>query len=314
MDAKKFGLGGLIALAALALVAVIAANPFSTQASTKDTPQTRPEEERLSADVVSPSQVAQPDSIGQLQAADADDEDGKPYIGVMIRATDSGAIEVVFVMDDSPADGVVEVGDVITAIDGTTVTGVGDLTTAVETAGVDGTLPLTITRDGASQTVNLTVGEWDGDMRAWGRKSQSWHIFPRGNRGGRGGKMRAKDDGKPVSWQAVYQDEDGNNTTHRMTVGTASNIDSTAGTFTLTPKDGSAAINYTVTDDTKVILVNNGDIGGLNATDDVLVYDVDGDVKLVRQGDMGGRGFGKGGKRGFGGKVMMVRVGKRWGR
>lgn len=318
MDAKKFGLGGLIALAALALVAVIAANPFSTQASTKDTPQTRPEEERLSADVVSPSQVAQPDSIGQLQAADADDEDGKPYIGVMIRATDNGEIEVVFVVDDSPADGVLEVGDVITAIDGTTVTGVGDLTTAVETAGVDGTLSLTITRDGASQTVSLTVGEWDDDKRGWGRKSQSWHIFPRGNRGGWGGKMRAKDDGKPVSWQTVYQDEDGNNTTHRMMVGTASNIDSTAGTFTLTPKDGSEAINYTVTDDTKVMLVNNGDIGGLNATDDVMVYDVDGEVKLVRQGDVDGhgwgRGFGEGGKRGFGGKVMMIRAGKRWGR
>ena len=330
MDAKKLGLGGLVALAALALVAVIAANPFSTQASTMDTPQTRPEEERLSADVVSPSQIAQPDIIGQLQAADADDEDGKPYIGVMVRATDSGAIEVVFVMDGSPADGVLEVGDVITAIDGTTVAGVGDLSTAVETAGVDGTLSLTITRDGASQTVSLTVGEWDGDVKVWGRKSQSWHIFPRGNRGGWGGKMGIKrgdkDGGKPVSATMVYQDADGNNTTHRMVVGTASNIDATAGTFTLTPKDGSAAINYTATDDTKVMLVNNGDIGGLNATDDVLVYDVDGEVKLVQQGDFGGkrmmgkggmRGFGKGmmgrGGRhhGFGGKVMMIRSDER---
>ena len=219
MDAKKkFGLGGLVALVALALIAVVAATPFSTQASTTDTPVTTPVRETLSADVASPSQVAQPDSIGQLQASDADDDDD----------------------------------------------------------------------DGKSK-------------------------------------------GKPVSQITVFQDEDGNNTTHRMMVGTASNIDAAAGTFTLTPKDGSAAINYAVATDTKVLIANDGDIGGLNATGDVLVYDVDGAVKLVQQGDFakrGKRGFhrggkhgfgkgmmGKGGRHGFGGKVkvMVSRTGKVWG-
>ena len=316
MDAKKFGLGGLIALAALALMAVIAANPLSSLASTTDTPETTPARENLSADVASPSQIAQPDGIGQLQAADADDDDdGKPYIGVMVRSTDSGAIEVVKVMDDSPADGVLETGDLITAIDGTAVTGAKDLATAVQTAGVDGALSLTITRDGASRTVSLTVGEWDDDdMKGWGWKSKSWHKFSIGGRGGkmgmtRGGKWGDKDGGKPVSGTLVFQDEDGNNTTHRMVVGTASNINATAGTFTLTPKDGSSAINYAVAADTKVVIANDGDIGGLNATDDVMVYDVDGAAKLVQQGDFGKggkRGFGRGGKRGFGGKVMMM--------
>ena len=302
MDARKFGLGGLIALAALALVAVVAANPFSTQASTTGTPETRAVQERLSADAASPSQVTQPEGLGQLQASDGDDDDdGKPYIGVVVGATDSGAVKVLKVMDGGPSDGVLEAGDLITAIGGTTVAGASDLIAAVETAGVDGTLSLTVTRDGSSQTVSLTVGEWDDDdMKGWGRKSRSWHKFSGvGRGGGWGGKMGMmrghKDGGKPVSATMVYQDADGNNTTHRMVVGTASNINATAGTFTLTPKDGSAAINYAVSDDTKVMLTSNGDIGGLNATDDVLVYDVDGAVKMVRQGE-----FAKRGKRWFG--------------
>ena len=304
MDLKKIGLGGLVALAGLALVAVIAANPFSTQASTTDTPEVQPARESLSADAVSPSQIAQPDSIGQLQAADADDDDeGKPYIGVVIRATDSGAIEVLYVAEDSPADGVLEEDDLITAIGSDTVTGASDLIEAVKTAGVDGSLSLTITRDGASQTVSLTVGEWDhDDAKAWGRKSKGWGM--RGKRGGMMGGAFGGKHGKLVNAQMVYQDEDGVNTTHRIVVGKASNVDATAGTFTLTPNDGSAAIAYTVTSDTKVILGRDGDIGGLNTTDDVMVYSVDGAVTMVKQGDFGGRGFHKGGKRGFGGKAM----------
>ena len=322
MNAKKFGIGGLIALAALALIAVIAVNPFSTQASTKDAPETAPARETLSADVVSPSQIAQPQGLGQLQASDADDDDGKPYIGVVVGAADGGAIKVLRVMKDGPADGVLEVGDLITAIGGTATAGTGDLIAAVQTAGVDGTLSLTIARDGASQTVSLTVGEWDDDgAKGWAwKKSRSWHMIPGvGRGGGWGGKMGmmrgGKDGGKPVSGTMVYQDADGNNSTHRMMVGTASNINAAAGTFTLTPKDGSAAINYAVSDDTKVMLSNNGSIGGLNATDDVLVYDVDGAVKLVQQGDFakrGKRGFGKGGKHGFG-KGMMIRISERVG-
>ena len=291
MSIRKIAIGGLGAIAALALVAAIAANPFSTQASTRDATETRATVERLSADVVSPSQIAQPDNLGQLQAADPDEDadTAKPYIGVAVAWTDNDEIEVVKVMRDSPATEGLEEGDLITAIDGTAVSEVGDLSEAVESAGVGGTISLTITRDGASQTVDLTVGDWADAKHGWGKRSKR---------------------GKMLSGQMVYQDADGVNSTHTMVVGVASNVDADAGTFTLTPSDGSDATNYTITDDTKLMLADGDDLSALNDTDDVTVYSVDGEVKAVAQGVGGGRWFGKGGKRGFGG--MMGR-GKRGG-
>ena len=67
-----------MALGALALLAVVAANPFSTRASTTDVQDAQQTPERLSADVNTPSQVGQPDQLGQLQATEEDAETTKP--------------------------------------------------------------------------------------------------------------------------------------------------------------------------------------------------------------------------------------------
>ena len=65
---------------------------------------------------------------------------------------------------------------------------------------------------------------------------------------------------------------------------TVTSVDADAGTFTLQPKDGSATIDYTINDETVVIMSRTGDLGQLNTTDPTVVMDVDGDVKWVRQG------------------------------
>ena len=138
MSAKTVGAAGLMALAGLALIAVIALNPFSTQASTHDMYDGQETQERLSADVGTPSQVTKPDQLGQLQASDEADEDSdntEPYIGVAIVEIEDGSVKVTRVQEGSPSDGVLMPGDMITAVDGATIDGSGDLVDAIAEAG-----------------------------------------------------------------------------------------------------------------------------------------------------------------------------------
>ena len=144
MKAKTIAVGGLLALVALALAAVIAANPFTTQAASQDTPQ---------------SQVTSPEDLGNPQMAEDEKPSTKPYIGIYIAPDPDGGVMVLKVMEDSPSDGVLQAGDVITAANSETVDGPNDLIGAVATAGVGGTLSLTVTRDGQSMDVTVTVGE-----------------------------------------------------------------------------------------------------------------------------------------------------------
>ena len=147
MKAKTIGVGGLLALVALALAAVIAANPFATQAAGQDTPQ---------------SQVTSPQDLGNPQMAEDDEEpssSAKPYIGIYIAPNPDGGVKVLKVMEDSPSDGVLQAGDVITAANSETVDGSNDLVDAVAEAGVGGTITLTVTRDGQSVDVTVTIGE-----------------------------------------------------------------------------------------------------------------------------------------------------------
>lgn len=306
MSVKTVGVAGLMALAGLALIAVIAFNPFSTQASTHDMADGQETQERLSADVETPSQVTRPDQLGQLQASDEDEEDSdnaEPYIGVAIFESEDGSVKVGHVQEGGPSDGVLMSGDVITAVDGTAIDGAGDLVDAVAVAGSGATLTLTITRDGASQTVDVTVGERD-TMALSGRVYRSskkypssWFSFPRLGKG----KLGAFADlgGRVVHSRTVFENEDGSFSIYRAVAGTLSNIDTTAGTFTLSPKDGSGSIDYTINDDTKVSTSRNGDLGALNTDDDTMVIDVDGEVKMVHQGERPGEGkrFFRGGKR-----------------
>ena len=301
MSAKTIGVAGLMALAGLALVAVIASNPFSTQASTHDATDNQETQERLSADVAAPSQVTQPDQLGQLQATDDDSEKVKPYIGVVVIEMEDGSVKVARVQKGGPSDGALMIGDLITAVDGTTIDGTSDLIDAIEDAGSGTTITLTITRDGASQTVDVTVGERDtsGPTVRMYRWSKTYSPSVSGFRSHGKGKLGAVMGGRAVHSKVVFENEDGSFSTYRAVVGTVSNLDAAAGTFTLNPKDGSGSIDYTISDDTKVNMSRDGDLGALNTDDDTLVVDVDGEVQLVQQGERAKQrmGFFKGGKR-----------------
>ena len=366
MKAKTIAVGGLLALVALAMASVIAANPFATQAASQDTPQ---------------SQVTSPEDLGNPQMADDEESSTststKPYIGIYIAPDSDGGVKVLKVMKDSPSDGVLQEGDLITAANSEAVDGPNDLIAAVAEAGVGGALPLTVTRDGQSMDVTVTVGERKADdtHKVWSKPYIGIHVSPADDGGvevvkvvedgpsdgvleasdvitavdsetvndskdlidaiveaGAGGTItltvtrdgqsmdvtvtvgqrevrfesarvlkrpfkrvvpptvprmivpsRVVDD-RFASSQIVIADHDGNYETHRTVAGAVTSVDADAGTFTLQPKDGSATIDYTINDETVVIMSRTGDLGQLNTTDPTVVMDVDGDVKWVRQG------------------------------
>ena len=138
MKVKTMAVGGLMALVALAMATVIAANPFATQAASQDTPQ---------------SQVTSPEDLGNPQMAEDEEASTKPYIGIYITPNQDGGVKVLKVMKDSPSDGVLQAGDIVTAANSEAVDGPTDLIAAVAAVGVDGTLTLTVTRDGQSMDV-----------------------------------------------------------------------------------------------------------------------------------------------------------------
>ena len=88
---------------------------------------------------------------------------------------------------------------------------------------------------------------------------------------------------------------DGEFETHRAAMGTVIAVDADAGTFTLQPIDGSAAITYAVTDDTKTFISGAGGIGGLAADGETptLAIDVDGVAEMVGQGEGAVGAFGE---------------------
>ena len=180
-------------------------------------------------------------------------------------------------------------GDIITAVDGTTVTGTSDLVDAIAEAGSGATITLTITRDGSRETMDVTVGERDTSVpsvRVY-RSSKQYpsSIFRLPHFGKGKFSTPPGRDGRVVHSRIVIENEDGSFSTYRAVVGTVSDVDSTTGTFTLNPKDGSDSIDYTINDDTKVIMSRSGDLGPLNTNDETFVVDVDGVVKIVQQGE-----------------------------
>ena len=312
MNPKSLGIAGLMALAALALIAVIASNPLTSQASTQEQGDTRPSAERLSTDLATAEEITQPQQFDLLQGTEEDSDDSNPYIGVHITELDDGTVKVLRVVAGGPSDGLLMQDDIITAVDGTTIESASDLVDAITEADVGTEIALTVTRDGSSITVDVTVGNRETSKASVRTlRTDRFHALPRSgfNRSGRakwGPKSAAS--GAVVRSEVVVENEDGAFTTHRTVIGTVSDVDATAGTFTLTPKDGSDAIDYTINDDTKVIMNRRGDLGSLNTEDDTLVVDVDGEVTTVIQGDWSKKRsyFSHGSKR-FG-----LREGGRW--
>ena len=280
MNATKITAGALVALTGVALTAVVAANPFSTQASSIQAPE-----------------PVHPQAVEHLQVVEDEDADSdaqtKPHIGVAIsplsptRAEElgvDGGVMVTAVQNESPSSGVLEQGDVITSVDGQIVRSPKDVMDAVMASSVGDVISVIVIRGDDTLDLSVTVGETDVSKRGIFRsRVPQMHqpdltqrliqqVFRAGDRFARGEVVMADENG-------VYQ-------TYRATAGLVTGIDADAGTFTLQPKDGSALIEYMISDDTKVNLNRAGDLGELNTEDNTLVVDVNGEVKLVHQGEM----------------------------
>ena len=267
---------GLAILAIIVVAAVIASNPLSSEAATGD--ESIASELRGDTlprtDVISTEQASKPDSMGDLQATPDSDTEAKPYIGVVIRTLSDGSVKVMKVLEDGPSADVLEVGDVITAVNGEAVDGVDSLTDAIADAGTGESLSLTITREGSEMDVSVTIGEW---MKKTYRIGRVFHK-----------SKRSLD--RIASRQVVKADDDGNYRTYRTVYGNVTALDADAGTFTLQPKDGSDAISYSINDDTQMYVGKDrvDDLSSLDMDEQTVVMDVDGEVKLVKQGEDGG--------------------------
>ena len=125
---KKLLAGVLVAVAVLAIAVVAGLDAGQTSADT-EVGSSAP------ADVVTLK--------ANTDSGEADDNGKTPYIGVTIRTLSAeeagelgipGGVEVVSVLDGSPAAGILSRGDVITAIDGEAVSSAEDVVTIVQAA------------------------------------------------------------------------------------------------------------------------------------------------------------------------------------
>ncbi len=308
MNLKRITAGAMVALAGLAFTAVIAANPFATQANSQ------PADETTKLPVTE-----------HLQATDDEDAKTEPYIGVAITTVTAaeaeelgidGGARVIDVQEDGPASGVLEDGDIITAIGGQAAASAGDVVEIVRAADMGDVLALTVRRGGSTLDLALLVGEREVKTRTFTRqfsrampakpgKQDLSHMLM-------GQAMQLVD--RLARGEMVVANEDGVYQTYRVAIGTVVTSDSAAGTLTLQPKDGTDPIKYDVTDETQVNMNRTGDIGALNTEDTTLVVDVDGVAKIIHQGDLPKQNKGRSrmqGKRGHAGSGgMMGRSGR----
>ena len=280
MNATKITAGALVALTGVALTAVVAANPFSTQASSIQAPP-----------------PVHPQVVGHLQVVEDEEADSdaqtKPYIGVAIsslspaRAEElgvDGGVMVTAVLNENPSSGVLEHGDVITSIDGQVVSSRKDVMDAVMASSVGDVISVIVIRGDDILDLSVAIGETDISKRDIFRIRVAQMHIPNLTQGLIQQAFQAGD--RFARGEVVIADENGVYQTYRATAGLVTEIDSDAKTFTLQPKDGSALIEYMISDDVKVNLNRTGDLGELNTEDNTLVVDVNGEVKQVHQGEM----------------------------
>ncbi len=280
MNPAKITAGALVALTGVALTAVVAANPFSTQASSIQAPQ-----------------PVQPQAVGHLQVVEDEESDldaqTKPHIGVAIsplspaRAEElgvDGGVMVTAVLNESPSSGVLEHGDVITSIDGQVVSSRKDVMDAVMASSVGDVISVIVIRGDDILDLSVAIGETDISKRDIFRGRVAQMHKPNLTQGLIQQALQAGD--RFARGEVVIADENGVYQTYRATAGLVTEIDSDAKTFTLQPKDGSALIEYMISDDAKVNLNRTGDLGELNTEANTLVVDVNGEVKQVHQGEM----------------------------
>jgi S1-C subfamily serine protease len=90
---------------------------------------------------------------------------GRPYLGVSLEAVDDG-VSIAAVSEGSPADEAgLQAGDIITAVNGEAVEEPADVASAIREMEIGDTVTLTITRDGESQDVEVTLDSMMSQMR-----------------------------------------------------------------------------------------------------------------------------------------------------
>ena len=339
---KKKILAGFLVVAILVTAGIVAVRLNTTEASAAPDAQPSGAIHNDSNDGATALQAQNPESDGKPQAGapnsakrgdgaqsgdapnnsdhEGDDDEAKPFIGIAIIPVEGneGAL-IVRVVDGSPADGKLQTGDIITEIDGDAIGGPRDVVDYVREQEPGDVIVFEVMRDGTAMDVSVTVGEREDDEYGMRGKGKQGYGDYRGTPMpfGRGFyEDEDKDfdfdldffydgrDEKLILSETRYMTDDGVETT-RKAVGTAQNVNASAGTFDLLLLDESETLSFKINDDTKVLIDTEGSIAGLSADEPTLVVEVidaegASDVQLVAQGEFAEMGS----KRGFG---MMKR-------
>ena len=230
---------------------------------------------------------------GDIEESQSDGQvtEGVAFIGIALApvSEDSGATGgalIISVVDGGPADGLLQEKDIIMAVDGVAVDRPRDVVEMVHALLPDGVVTFAVYRDAASLNIEVTAGERETTTLAFGNLTIPQlmphpvpHKMPYFNLTSPNGLIKS---------EVKSEIEDGVRTV-RTAVGTVSDIDVDAGTFSLVLKDGSETIQYEIDTETKVTIQQSGELSGLNTEDLTTVIDYkDNDglwkVKSVSQG------------------------------
>ena len=231
-------------------------------------------------------------AAGASVRATADqDQQGKPWLGVMLAQTPDG-VTIAQVIADSPADNAgLKRGDVIKSIDGTTVQRIKDLRDYIGGKNAGDTVTLTISRDGSQQDVSVALAARPEPLpKAIPFLPELEGISP--------SDMFSHIQGG----QFVFTDADGNTVTLTAEAGTVDNVDDSSGKLTVNLNAGGSK-TYSVQDED---VIPGRDLSKVAEGDKVIVLSVNDDVRAVFRGGgfpwMPGFGFGHGHghKHGFG--------------
>ena len=219
----------------------------------------------------------------------------RPFVGIVVHTIQSeeamelgidGGARVARVLDDSPAAGLLHTDDIIIAIDGNSQASASDVAHTVGGSAPGDVLTFTVVRGDETLDVQVTVGEREFPHRSRPHVPDVLH----------GVLGRLKGLHNLVRAEIVVDTAEGIKK-YRIATGNPQNIDVENGTFELVLEDGSSPTTYEISSETVVNIQHKGDLGGLEAGQRTLVVDVDGDVKLVLQGNQtlkhrfGGRHF-----------------------
>ena len=186
-----------------------------------------------------------------------------------------GGVRVRRVLEHGPSAGTLQEGDVITAIGGQAVKTAREVVRIVRASEPGDVLTFTVLRGQDTLELQVTVGERDVQVRR--------HILRSHIRGPRPIERLSRLFPHFVRFEVVVETKDGFKT-YGGVRGIASDVNVDAGTFTLTPKDGSGPIHYEISSSTRVVIGHEGDLGGLGTEQETLVFSEGATVLYVLQG------------------------------